>query len=73
MNGSDAHDSNITRLAHVVQVKHARAVDAWKDDADAAVAKFNEAGCAKGDIVRALVNHSSEAWKTEEDAMKTVG
>lgn len=55
------------------QVKHARAVDAWKDDADAAVAKFNEAGCAKGDIVRALVNHSSEAWKTEEDAMKTVG
>jgi len=55
------------------QVKHARAMDDWKDDVDAAVAKFNEAGCAKGDIVRALVNHSSEAWKTEEEATEVAG
>lgn len=55
------------------QVKHARAMDDWKDDVDAAVAKFNEAGCAKGDIVRALVNHSSEAWKTEEEATEFAG
>jgi hypothetical protein len=55
------------------QVKHARAMDDWKDDVDAAVAKFNEAGCAKGDIVRALVNHSSEAWKTEEEATEIAG
>ena len=52
------------------QVKHSRSVKNWKDDAVAAIAKFNEAGCAKGDITRALMNHSSGEWESEEAAAK---
>lgn len=53
------------------QVKHSRGVSNWQDDAEAAVDKFNEAGCAKQDIVRALMNHSSESWKDEAEAVKS--
>ena len=53
------------------QVKHTRGDKNWRDDSVAAVAKFNEAGCAKQDIVRALLNHSSGEWKEEAEAVKT--
>jgi len=53
------------------QVKHSRGVGNWKEDVEAAVAKFNEAGCVKGDITQALLNHTSKEWTTQEDALKT--
>ena len=55
------------------QVKQSRGDKKWKADTEAAVAKFNEAGCSKDDIKRALMNHASEEWKNEEDAAKAAG
>ena len=52
------------------QVKHSRGDNKWKVDTEAAVAKFNEAGCSKDDIKRALMNHASSEWKDEEEAAK---
>lgn len=45
------------------QVKHWRENKAWQVDCDAAVGKFNSAGCSKLDITRALMNHTSGTWK----------
>jgi hypothetical protein len=55
------------------QVKHHRQVEDWAADCDAAVAKFQEAGCVRADIVRALVNHTSGKWKEEKDAEAAAG
>ena len=40
------------------QVKHHRDAKDWQADCDAAVAKFQDAGCVRTDIVRALMNHT---------------
>ena len=40
------------------QVSHHRG-DEWMEDDKAAVAKFNEAGCSKDDVTKALMNHTS--------------
>lgn len=52
------------------QVRHHRGDDKWQVDTDAAVAKFNEAGCSKDDITKALMNHASGVWKDDEEAAK---
>jgi len=54
-------------------VKFLRNDKSWKKDTQSAVAKFNEAACAKGDIVRALQNHISKEWEDEEKAKKEAG
>ena len=53
------------------QVRHHRDDKKWQVDTDAAVAKFNEAGCSKDDITKALMNHTSGVWKDDEEAAKT--
>jgi len=58
------------------QVRHHREDKNWQTDCDAAVAKFNGAGCSKLDITRALMNHTSAVWKEEakaEEAAKYKG
>ena len=52
------------------QVRHHREEKNWAEDCDAAVAKFNKAGCSKEDITRALMNHTSGTWKEEAEAKK---
>ena len=52
------------------QVRHHRGDEKWQVDTDAAVAKFNEAGCSKDDITKALMNHASGVWKDDEEAAK---
>ena len=37
------------------------------------MAKFNEAGCSKDDITKALMNHASGVWKDEEAAKAKAG
>ena len=54
-------------------VKFLRNDKSWKKDTQSSVAKFNEAACAKGDIVRALQNHISKEWEDEEKAKKEAG
>jgi len=54
-------------------VKFLRNDKSWKKDTQSSVAKFNEAACAKGDIVRALQNHASKEWEDEEKAKKEAG
>ena len=53
------------------QVRHHRDDKKWQVDTDAAVAKFNEAGCSKDDITKALMNHTSGVWQDDEEAAKT--
>ena len=55
------------------QVRHHREEKNWAEDCDAAVAKFNKAGCSKEDITRALMNHTSGTWKEEAEAEKEGG
>jgi hypothetical protein len=55
------------------QVKHHRDAKDWQADCDAAVAKFQDAGCVRADIVRALMNHTSGKWKEEKDAEAAAG
>lgn len=55
------------------QVRHHRGDEKWQVDTDAAVAKFNEAGCSKDDITKALMNHASGVWKDEEAAKAMAG
>lgn len=55
------------------QVRHHREDKKWKEDCDAAVAKFNSAGCSKTDVVRALMNHTSGDWKDEKTAEAAAG
>jgi len=55
------------------QVRHHRGDEKWQVDTDAAVAKFNEAGCSKDDITKALMNHASGVWKDEEAAKAKAG
>jgi len=52
------------------QVKLSRGDNSWRADTEGAVAKFNEAGCSQDDIKRALMNHASEVWKSEEEATR---
>jgi len=54
-------------------VKFLRNDKSWKKDTEDSVVKFNEAACAKGDIVRALQNHISKEWEDEEKAKKEAG
>ena len=55
------------------QVKHHRDAKDWQADCDAAVAKFQDAGCVRADIVRALMNHTSGKWAEEKDAEAAAG
>lgn len=55
------------------QVKHHRDAKDWQADCDAAVAKFQDAGCVQADIVRALMNHTSGKWAEEKDAEAAAG
>ena len=55
------------------QVKHFRDAKDWQADCDAAVAKFQDAGCVRTDIVRALKNHASGKWVEEKDAEAAAG
>ena len=55
------------------QVKHHRDAKDWQADCDAAVAKFQDAGCVRADIVRALKNHTSGKWAEEKDAEAAAG
>ena len=55
------------------QVKHHRDAKDWQADCDAAVAKFQDAGCVRTDIVRALKNHASGKWVEEKDAEAAAG
>ena len=55
------------------QVKHFRDAKDWQADCDAAVAKFQDAGCVRTDIVRALKNHASGKWAEEKDAEAAAG
>jgi hypothetical protein len=55
------------------QVRHHREDKKWQADCDAAVAKFNSAGCSKADITRALMNHTSGTWKEEAKAEAAAG
>ena len=51
------------------QVRRGREDGKWEDDTHAAVKKFNDAGCSKTDITRALMNHTSKKWANEKDAI----
>jgi hypothetical protein len=51
------------------QVRHGREDGKWEEDTHAAVKKFNDAGCSKTDITRALMNHTSKKWANEKDAI----
>jgi hypothetical protein len=57
------------------QVSHARgdAEGVWKALVTAAVEQFKTAGCAAGDITRALEGHPSGAWKSEGVAAAAAG
>ena len=55
------------------QVRHHREDKKWQEDCDAAVAKFNSAGCSKSDITRALMNHTSKVWNDEKKAEEAAG
>jgi hypothetical protein len=57
------------------QVAHARgdAEGVWRALVESAVDRFKTAGCAAGDITRALEGHPSGAWKAEGLAAAAAG